>query len=104
MPNTGGYGILLRYDNGGWHQVIGPNRYGGLFPCPFPTDEAWFQGLINRSGKVMKTTWHWTTAPNVAPASLGRIKAFFAEEEIDDEEGINVPAKSSCDSGRLVVD
>jgi hypothetical protein len=97
MPNAGGYGFLLRYDNNAWHKVIGPNRYGGLFPCPFTSDEAWFQGYVNQNGKITKTTWHWTTALNVVPTSFGRIKALFAEEEIDREEGIDVPSR--YDSG-----
>ena len=82
-----GYGVeslWIKYGAAGWHKIIPPNGNSGYFPTPF-SDEAWFEGFIRENGKMVKTTWHWTTAPNVVPASFGRIKAMFAEEEEDDE-------------------
>ncbi len=74
-----GYGVesrWLKYDNAGWHKIIPPNGQSGYFPTPF-SGEAWFQGFKIERNKTIKTTWHWTTAPNVKPASFGRIKAMF---------------------------
>jgi len=103
MPTQGGYGVVLRYDNKGWHKVVGPNRYGVLFPCPFSLTEAWFIGLKYEKEEYFYTSWHWTTAPNVKPASFGRIKAMFATEEEDDEEGVNIPAGANGAGGRFAV-
>ena len=97
-----GYGVeslWLKYDNAGWHKIIPPNGQSGYFPTPF-NNEAWFEGFKFEKGKIVKTSWHWTTAPNVKPASFGRIKAMFATEEEDDEEGINIPAGVNGAGGR----
>jgi hypothetical protein len=91
--------ILVKYDNGNWHRVILPNKYGCGTPCVLSAELAWFHGYSS-AAKPQLTTWRWTTAPNVRPASFGRIKAMFATEEEDDEEGINIPASVNGAGGR----
>ena len=95
--------IVVKYDNGSWHKVIPPNRYGCGTPVTLSSGLAWFHGYSS-AAKPQLTTWRWTTAPSVRAASFGRIKAMFATEEEDDEEGIDVPASADSASGRLVVD
>ena len=96
--------LWMKFDDGGWHKIIPPNGHPGYFPCPLSRGLAWFTGYRDSKPYPIPTSWRWTTAPNVRPASFGRIKAMFATEEADNEEGIDVPAGAySASGGRLNI-
>jgi hypothetical protein len=68
--------VVIKYDNGTWHKVIPPNRYGCGTPVTLSSGLVWFHGYSSAPQPLL-TTWRWTTAPNVVPTSFGRIKTLF---------------------------